>query len=60
MGLVDCADPSCEDSSTVVLKLNSNSYGVRLESLESLDCARHNQACYSVELKSEGRTVIHY
>ncbi len=52
-GLIDCADPSCE-SATPCIDQEQQLYGIRL-TLESLDCET-NQACYSVELKSEGRT----
>ena len=54
-GLVDCADPSCEAAAPCT-ETEQQFYGVRL-SLESLDCET-NQACYSVELKSEGRTAF--
>ncbi len=54
-GLVDCADPSCEAAGPCT-QTEQQFYGVRM-SLESLDCET-NQACYSVELKSEGRTAF--
>ena len=52
-GLIDCNDPNCE-ASAPCNETEQQFYGVRM-SLESLDCET-NQACYSVELKSEGRS----
>ena len=52
-GLIDCNDPNCE-STTPCISEEQQFYGIRL-ALESFDC-ENNQACYAVELRSEGRT----
>jgi len=54
-GLVDCADPDCESTSPCINQ-EQQFFGIRM-SLESLDCET-NQACYSVELRSEGRNAF--